>query len=77
MAKPRKIRCPHCGFLDTIKRVKERDIHAIIVKIVRAISQIAASILLIRICLYGLSIGCEISKVYPRLRKKVDIAKEL
>ena len=22
MAKPRKIRCPHCGFLDTIKKGK-------------------------------------------------------
>ena len=40
MAQTRNIGCPHCGFLDTIKKVKEQAIHAIIVKSVRVISQI-------------------------------------
>ena len=47
MAQTRKIDCPHCVFLDTIKRVNEQAIHAIIVKSVRVISQIGESILLI------------------------------
>ena len=75
MVKTRKIHCPHCGFLDTIKKVKEQAIHAIIVKIVRAISLIVESILLIKICSFGLSVGCAINKAYHKLQRQVDIVK--
>ena len=33
MSKSRKMRCPHCGFLDTIKKGSELAIRAIIVKL--------------------------------------------
>ena len=75
MAKTRKIRCPLCGFLDTIKKGKPWDIPATYVKIVIVILQTAALISQIEICLFGLFDGYEIGKVFRRYQSRADIAK--
>ena len=60
MVKKRKLCCPQCGFLDTIKKASEMDILVISARIARAILRIVGLIFQGKICLFGLRSGCEI-----------------
>lgn len=74
MVPKRKIRCPHCGFLETINGVLVVDAPTIIVRIVTAILRIVESGFPIKTSLYGSRVGFAANSVFVTLRVRADTA---
>ena len=77
MVKSAKFVVHSAVFLRQLKKVSETDLLAISARIAIVILRIVGHIYQNKICLFGLSIGCEINKVFLKYQRLVVIAKGL